>query len=199
MALKLVTPPASYPISLAEAKEHLRVQDDDDDDLISAMVEAATQSAEVFTGRAFIDQTWDYFLDALPTDGSVIQLPNPPLIEVAGLFYLDSADDELTFNEARYVVDDASAKARIALANGGAWPTAATRMNAIRIRFRAGYLNPVSPEEAMVPGPIKSAIKLTIGHLYANRESVVVGTTAVQLPFAAEWLLRQYRVHTGMA
>lgn len=197
MALKLITPPASYPVSLEEAKAHLNVNVDDHDSQIEIYRKAATEDAENFTGRAFIDQTWDYYLDAFPT--GEIKIPKPPMIGVLGVFYLDSAGAEQQFAESGYIVDATSELARITLVYGGTWPTAQAVANAVRIRFRAGYLSDDSPQVANVPFAVKAAILLTIGTLYANRETIVIGQTATLLPWASQQLLRPYRVYTAIA
>lgn len=197
MGLRIVTAPQSYPVTLAQAKAHLRVDFDDDNDLIELLIKAATEYAENFTGRSFIDQVWDYYLDEFP-DGD-LKIPNPPLIEVVGVFYRDSAGAEQQFASSGYIVDDAYADARIALAYGGAWPTIQEIANAIRIRFRSGYITDNSPAVANVPFQIKAAILMIVGTLYAHRETIVVGVVPMQLPWGAEQLLRQYRVHTAIA
>lgn len=197
MALKIITPPTSYPVSLAEAKAHLRFPDTDEDALIEIYRKAATEDAENFTGRAFIDQVWDYYIDAFPTTGA-IKIPKPPLIELIGVFNLDSAAAEQEFAASGYVLDSASELARLTLAYGGTWPTPLTVANAVRIRFRAGYLDDNSPQVANVPFAIKAAILLTIGTLFANRETLVTGTIATLLPWSAQQLLRPYRVHTAI-
>ena len=66
MAVKLITPPALEPISLQEAKAHLRVDFGDDDDYISALITAARDFAEGFTRRAFLTQSWLLALDHFP-------------------------------------------------------------------------------------------------------------------------------------
>ena len=196
----LVTPPAAYPVSIEETKAHLRVEFDDDDALIEAMLQAAIGYAESFTGRALIDQTWDLFLDAFPTDGSAIRIPRPPLIAVTAVYYRDSAGDEQEFDSSNYLTDTSpSDKSRLQLAYGKSWPSPQTRINAVRIRYRAGYLKPLSPAEADVPQAICAAIKIIAGNLYAHRESVVIGQSAYELPWSAMQLLRRYRVHTAMA
>ena len=196
MGLKLITPPADWPVSLVEAKAHLRVDFADDDALIEIFRKAATDEAEKFTGRALIEQTWDLYLDAFPA--AEIKIPRPPLIEVVGVFYGGAADEQ-TLPAAGYIVDDASEPARIALASNGSWPTLTTQANAVRVRFKAGYIDDSSPAAANVPYAIKAAILLTIGTLYANRETVIVGQTATLLPWSAEQLLRRYRVEKAMA
>jgi uncharacterized phiE125 gp8 family phage protein len=213
MATKLVTAPANAPVSLSEGKSHLRVDFTDDDVLIAAMIAASTADAEKFTGRALIDQTWDLFLDAFPCRRSsffydpqrmchphAIEIPFAPLIEIIGIFYLDADGNEHEIDAASYIVDPVSEPARVFPAS--AWPTvAANRPNTVRIRFRAGYLDDNSPPADNVPAPIRAAILLHLGDLYANRESMLVAERAdvVPLTWGAEALLRPYRVITSIA
>lgn len=200
MGVVLVTPPASYPVSVDEVKAHLRVDFTDDDAIIEAMLQAAIGYAETFTGRSLIDQEFDLFLDAFPTDDAAIRIPNPPLIGVTGVYYRDSNGDEQEFDSASYVFDTSpNEKARLQLAYGASWPTIQERINAVRIRYRAGYLKPLSPAEADVPQAISAAIKIIVGNLYEHRASVVVGQSVSEVPWSAMQLLRRYRVHTAMA
>lgn len=194
-AIKIVTAAAEDPISLEQAKLHLRVDDDDDDDLIEALISAATQYAEKFQGRALIEQTFDYYLDAFPI--GEIQIPRPPLIEVQGVFYLDSNGDEQEFTT--FEVDTATEPGRIYLTNSGSWPTPADQLNAVRVRFRAGYLDVSSPAVANVPFTTIAAIKMIIGTLYAQRESIAIGAQITSAPWGADQLLRQNKVDVGFA
>lgn len=197
MALKLITPPETYPITLAEAKAHVREVVDDFDAEITAFIKAATAHAEEFTGRAFIDQTWELTYDAFPTNE--LQIPKPPLIEIVSVTYDDAAGDAQVLDPSGYVVDDQSEPAWIIPADN-TWPTPFDGINAVRIRFRAGYLNTTdSPPTASVPFDITAAIKLYVGSLYAQREHIVIGQTAVVMPWACEQLLRFHQVRLGMA
>lgn len=197
MAIKLITPPATTPVSLTEAKAHLRVDFTDDDALITALIGAATSHAERFTGRAFIDQTWELTVDEFPDNE--IEIPNPPLIEVVSIKYDDGDGNEVPLDADEYVVDDQSEPGWVLPSSEGVWPSSFDGINAVRIRYRAGYLNSDSPQTENVPADIKAAIKLYIGTLYANREHIVIGQTAMQMPWACEALLRPYRVKLGMA
>lgn len=200
MALKLITPPVTYPVTLVEAKAHLNVDVDDDDALIEVYRKAASEDAENFTGRAFYSQVWDYYLDTFPASPiTEIRIPRSPLIEIEGVFY-GGAGNEAEWSEANYTADVASELARLALPFGGSWPTVNAAANAVRVRFRAGYVDDeVSPVSGAVPYAIKAAILLTIGTLYANRETIVIGQTATLMPWASQQLLRPYRVHVGFA
>lgn len=196
MALKLITPPASYPITLVEAKAHVREVVDDFNTEITSFIAAATAHAEAFLGRALIDQTLELTIDAFPTNE--IQIPRPPLIEIISVKYDDADGDEQTLATSGYVIDDQSEPAWLIPASN-IWPATFDGINAVRVRYRAGYLNTDSPATENVPADIKAAIKLYVGSLYANREHIVIGQTAVTMPWACETLLRPHRVQLGMA
>lgn len=212
MGLKLITPPADYPVTLEEAKAHLVVEHTEHDSLIEIYVAAATQNVDGptgFLGRALIEQTWDYYLDAFPGHRNhggcrhaafhTIEIPLPPLIEVVEFKYQDSAGNEQDVDPDLYVVDFASEPARIVLLRGSQWPMAREAANAIRIRFRAGYLTSDSPPADNTPFPIKAGILLHVGDLYRNRETNVIGARSEPMPWSAEQLLRPYRVALSLA
>lgn len=196
MAVKLITAAANYPVTVTEAKAHLRVDFTDDDALIGALLAAATAHAERFLGRALVDQIWELTLDEFPD--AELEIPLPPLIEVVSVKYDNAAGDEQTLDAADYVVDVQSEPGWIVPANNS-WPSIYDGINAVRIRFRAGYLNSDSPPTDNVPADIKAAILMYLGTLYANRETMVIGQTATQMPWASEQLLRPHRVNLGMA
>lgn len=204
MGLKLVTAPTDRPITLAQAKQQCRATEfTDDDDLIDLFVDAAVDFVDGpsgFLGRALIDQTWDYYLDAFPANAGPIEIPLPPLIEVVGLFYQDGDGNEQEWPAANYRVDASGEPGKISLGSGVSWPTPITEGDAVRIRFRSGYLDQSdSPAVDAVPGAIKAAILIHVADLYANRESSIVGQTVSKLHWSAENLLRRYRFYLGMA
>jgi uncharacterized phage protein (predicted DNA packaging) len=57
--------------------------------------------------------------------------------------------------------------------------------------------NPKLVEVSDFPASFKAALLLLIGHSYANREAVTVGTTAQQMPMAVESLLWSSRNWSG--
>lgn len=191
MALKLITAPATEPVTSAEAKAHLRVDTTADDTLIGTLITVARMHVENHLRRALITQTWELVLDAFPAR-NVIQLPMPPLASITSIKYTDEAAVEATFSSTAYAVDTDSTRGRVVLKSGESWPSvtlAAT--SGVRVRYVAGY-----GAAANVPQAIKQAILLLIGTLYENRESVLVaqGVTVMELPFGVNALLMPYRV-----
>jgi uncharacterized phiE125 gp8 family phage protein len=198
--IKLVSPPAAPTLTLAEAKAHLHVSHTDEDAIIAALTEAASRHCEQWTGRAFVDQTWDLYLDAFPTLGDMeIKIPLPPLIEIVQIAYDNSLGDEEFIPSGNYYVDAVSEFGWLFPQSNAEWPGTIDAVNTVRVRFRAGFMSTDSPAVIDVPEDIKAAVKLTLGDLFENRQRVLIDSTAVQLPWGAENLLRQYRVLLGMA
>lgn len=185
MPRALVTLPSAEPVTLSEAKAHLRVTASDEDSLISALTTAARDWAENFTQRAIMTQTWDYLIDAFADE---IELPLPPLQSVTYVKYLDADGVEQTLASTEYTVDTAADRGVVRLAYNKTWPVTRAQANAVTIRFVAGYsaTNPV-------PGAIKAACLLILGELYARRETAIVGAPITTVPLSAENLLWPYR------
>jgi uncharacterized phiE125 gp8 family phage protein len=201
MATRLITPPAAEPVTLAEAKEHLRVDFSQDDALISALIEASRIYCEQFTARVFITQTWELVIDKFPANE--IMIPFPPLQLVTSIKYDNGAGVEQVLGAAQYEVDDASQPGWVVPVTTG-WPASIWEgINSVRIRYVAGYAPGTdSPIDlaANVPQSIKSAILLHVAQLYEQREDIVVGTIVSRVPSGGiEHLLRQFRVALGMA
>ena len=200
MGVKLISPPATTVITLAQAKEHLHVDHSYDDALITDLIKSATRHCEVFLGRALIDQTWDLYLDSFPTLGDrEIKVPKPPLITVLRVAYDDTGGIESFVDPDDYYVDSVSEPGWVVPISGADWPDTLDAINAVRVRFRAGYLDTASPPANAVPDDIAMAVKLYLGSLYEHRESEIVGVMATAMPWSAEQLLRQHRIELSMA
>jgi len=187
--LATVTAPAEEPITLTEAKAHLRVYIDDDDTLITAQIAAARQWFEETTYRQLVTATYDLVLDDFPSGACSILVPRAPLQSVTSINYTDSAGDEQTMDSGDYVVSTSREPGEIRLGYSKTWPATRNEPDAVTVRFVAGY-----GDESTVPEAIKAAIKLVVGHLYEHREEVIVGETANLLPMGAKSIADMYRL-----
>lgn len=185
MPAKLITPPTLEPVTLQEAKDHLRVTTTDEDALISELITSARQQAETFLRRALLTQTWALYLDSFPDQ---IELPNSPVQSVTSIKYIDVDGVEQTLSTLQYDVHTQNEPALIVPAYGKTWPSIRSQLNAITVEFVAGW-----QIQQSVPGPIKSALLLIIGHLYENRENASP-LNMHQLPYGANALLFPYRI-----
>ena len=145
MGLKVVSPPAVEPVSLADAKAHLRLDSDADDAYVSALITAARERVELFLRRALITRAFEYTLDGFPESPaliyatSVIDLPRPPLQSVESIQYMDSAGNVQTLAPEDYVVDTSSSEiGRVALAWNRFWPITRSSINVRVRRTRVG-------------------------------------------------------------
>jgi uncharacterized phiE125 gp8 family phage protein len=197
-SVTVITPPASEPLTLQEAKDHLRLDGDDENPLVSAYLTAAREWAEEATRRQFVPATLRFALDEFPRchtkyrrhgqpefDRHAILLPSPPLVSVSSINYVDAAGVTQLLSPADYQVDAYSTPGRVAPAFAKSWPIARRQMNAVTITIVAGY--------AAVPERAKSLIRLLLSHQYENREPVVVGTIASELPMAVSSLVSLLR------
>lgn len=187
MTTRLITPPTTEPVTLAEAKLHCKVDDAADDALISALITAAREQCEHILGRAIVPQTWELTLDAFPVDGD-IELLHPPIIGITSIKYIDASTANETTLES-YSLDKDSEPGWLMPALGASWPATLAGANAVRIRYTAGYA-----DAASVPASIKAWLLLAIGVWHKNREAMADNTVA-QLPhdfFAG--LLDRYRI-----
>jgi uncharacterized phiE125 gp8 family phage protein len=203
MSLTLITPPAVEPISLTEAKAHLRVDHSDDDAMIQLYIQAArsyVDGEDGFLGRCLVTQTWELTIDAFPDNE--IKIPLPPLQSVVSVNYDDSAGNGQSVAASNYYVDVASEAGWVVPVSGFNWPTTLDGVNAVRVQFVAGYAPPSSsPIEltANVPAAIKAGMLLMIGAMFERREDADGALNPFVLPTAAHYLFRPFRVQLGMA
>ncbi len=187
-ALTEVTAPAKEPLTGDEAKLHLRVEHDEHDGLIALKIVAARREAETFMGRSLITQTWDMDLDRFPA--WAIEVPRPRLLSVESIKHVDTDGVLRTLDASGYRVDAKREPGRITPAYGEIWPATRAVMNAVTVRFKAGY----GDEAETVPADIRQALLLIVGRHYAHREDVRDGMPASELPLGAQHLLRPYMI-----
>ncbi|PWL16384.1 hypothetical protein DKP76_17865 [Falsochrobactrum shanghaiense] len=160
--------PASMPVTLAEAKAHLRVDHDDQDDLITAQIKAATAYLDGYAGilgRALVTQTWrqDFvgFADHLA-------LPISPVIAIVSISYFDVGNVQQTLDAGVYDLFADTRGAYLTLRPGQSWPATFRRADAVSITFIAGF-----GAAADVPEPIRQAILLIVQRLFDGADTEI--------------------------
>ena len=202
------------PVSLDDAKLHLRVDGTADDDLISSMITSARTSCERRMQRSILPQSWmltqssfrhpwaDHRAHALHGLGFAsgwyqarwhaapdsILLPHPPIRAVTSVTYLDETVQRVTLDPSAYrlaVIGEMLAMLRPV---GAPWPCTAREPDAVVVTYDAGWEDP-----EQIPSPIISWIKLRLGALYENREEYAAGQPVPELGFA-DGLLDPYSI-----
>jgi uncharacterized phiE125 gp8 family phage protein len=182
MSLQLTTPPAIEPVTLAEAKAHLKLDTADEDALLTTLITAARARAEWHTGRAFITQAWTLRLDAWPYDG-IAEIPLPPLASVIEVAVITDDGIRTVLDRAVYYVDKASGPGRLVLADTP--PPRLRRKDCVEIAFTAGY----GSATTSVPEAIREAILEIVADLHTHR-----GDEYGAVGLAGQALLAPYRV-----
>lgn len=188
--LTLVTGPNVPVVSLAEAKQQLRLDAEDEDDLIEAYAWAVNDLLDARwgeLGRALTTQTWRLTMNGFPTDRIV--LPFPPVQSVASITYYDLDNASQTAATSLYRLTATDEEAWVDLTNGSSWPSTYDRADAVSVTFVAGYGDAVKD----IPEGIRMAAKLMLSHFYENRVSVTERQMH-DLPQGVAHILRKYRV-----
>lgn len=182
--------PLVAPVSLTEAKAHLRVDHDTEDDLITSLVDVALAGIEGPNGigLALVTQTWRMRFDGgFPIP---IVLPLGPVQSVASITYVDTDGDTQTLAADQYVLSEDRSPAVIDRAYAVSWPAVRRQLSAVTVTFVAGFGD--TPSD--VPADLRHAMLLMVGHLYHQREAVIAGPFASELPMGVSAILERHRV-----
>ena len=157
--------PTESPVSLAQAKTHLRVDAADDDTLILGLIDAAVAELDGYggqLGRALVTQTW-----AQAFDGFAPRLRLPlAAASVSSVTYLNASDAAQTLPADQYALERDHLGSYLTPAPGVAWPSA----RRVTVTFVCGSA------PAGIDARFKAMILLRISDLYHNREA----TTSAQ-------------------
>jgi len=189
------TSPAVEPVTVAEAKAHLRVDVSDDDTYIGTLVTAAREWCEQYLDRTLVNTQWVMRFDSFPPDGTQdIELPRPPM-SLAGtttavsLTFTSETGGTQAYSTASFRVDRNATPGAVKTLYGQTWPPHLMDDNAVSVTWWAGY----GSAGSSVPAAVRHAILMLVGHWYENRSTVLVGSISKQMEFAVESLLSSQR------
>ena len=188
MALICLEQPVVEPVTVAEAKLHCRIDVDEDDALVAALISTAREHLERISRPrvAMSAQRWLTVLDAWPASAR-IELRPYPLISVIEVRYTDADGVEVTVAPEGYAVDTYSEPGRLEVLDG--WPGGTlAALNGLQIEYTAGY------DRATLPMALRQATLLLVAHWYEHRElAMTSGAVPKELPFAVAALVAPWR------
>jgi uncharacterized phiE125 gp8 family phage protein len=187
MAATLLAGPALEPISLADAKAHLKIDHAADDDLLQAAIVSARFHVEAATRRALIAQQWRIHLDAWPRS-RIVRLSVAPLLSVDAVTVTDANGEATVLDPADYEADVASVPARLVLVAGA--PAPGRSANGIAIDVTAGY----GATSVEVPAALRQAVLMLVAHWYEHRGAVGHDLAVLVAPLGFETLVAPYRI-----
>ncbi|MFM9270945.1 head-tail connector protein [Halomonas elongata] len=182
-------------ITLAEAKLHLRLitsLDEADsytaeDGLIEALINAAYRHAEVRTRQVFQQGARTLVLDGFPAGEQPIALPWTPVESVDSVDYIDPSGTSQSLDANALRLDTRPLYPTLAPQWGSEWPATIDEPESVTLTATVG--------PGATPPDVRAALLLLIGHLYENREAVVLGTIATDVPLGVEMLLAPHIIH----
>jgi uncharacterized phiE125 gp8 family phage protein len=193
LAVATASGTSDRPVSVSDAKEHLRIVDfTGDDDYIGALIDAATTWCEDYCDRTFADKQYTVAFDDF--FGTRIELPRPPVRlnavssgATVTISYVDTGGttQTLTWSQTgtqQFRLDRDHVPGLVYPKYLEVWPSVRLDDKSVQITYLAGYGGAAS-----VPTPAKHAIKMLVGHWYANREAV--GGVGQDVPMGVAALL----------
>lgn len=203
--LTTVTQAQQHAITYSEASEYLRLDDQQDVDLIRALIRSATNYVETYTGRSLIHRTLKYSIDyineidlplheGMRTGADIavrqrhLELPKPPVASVSSVITFDDSDNASTFASSKYYVDNQREPARVILRTGETFPTALRVGNAVEVTYVSGY----GSAGSSVPEAMRLAMLQFVTFNYEHRGDTEGKTP--ELPKNIYYLLQPFRV-----
>jgi len=189
------TAPAVEPVTLAEAKSHLRVDTIDDDAYIVNLIRAAREWCEQYLDRTLVNTQWVMRFDRFPPDSTAdIELPRPPVVAsgtatAVTVAYTLEDGTTATYATNLFRVDRASTPGAVKTVYAATWPPHRQDDNSVSITWWGGY----GPSGSDVPAAIRHAMLMLVAFWYDNRSTVLVGSTSKQLEFAVDSLLSAHK------
>lgn len=189
-------PPSVEPVTLAEAKAHLRVDASDDDAYILGLITTAREWCEEYLDRTLVSTQWVMRLDKFPDDGTMdVELPRPPIVSsgtatAVSVTYTAENGGTQSWSSASYRVDRASTPGVVRTLYGQTWPPHLQDDNAVTVTWWGGY----GPSGSSVPAAIRHAILMLVGHWYdGSRSGVLNGSISKEIEFGVKSLLDSQR------
>lgn len=187
MSLVKTSGPALEPVSLAEAKAHLRIDGTAEDAVIQSLIVTSRLHIEAALGLALITQSWSYFLDRWPKSGRLV-LPLRPVAAISHVRVWDESGGSEALDPAAFLLDGHGMPARLVALPSVSDLHSKRALNGIEIGFTAGF----GATAADVPATIRHALLLLIAHWFENREPVQIGGGVNAVPGMVNDLLAPY-------
>jgi len=181
---KLITSGVTSGVTLAEAKGWLKVESDDEDTLIQALIDTAFMQVSQYTGRTFQAGAWETEFDYFPSKLKLDVMP----IDITSIVvsYSDENDVDQVLDASEYFVRDPGPDDFATIDFNGTMPNLYNKENAVVVAYDAGYDS--------LPAPVKTAILMQVATMFENRQTEIIGASTTEITNGARSLLFPYKM-----
>jgi len=184
----LLSGPVLEPVTLAQAKQFIRVSDNAEDSFITTLITAARLHVEGTTGRALIAQSWRVICDAWPRD-RLVSLPVSPMISLTAITAYDENGAPATLALAQFQPETSTSPARIFLPSPVSGAPVLREHSGIEIDYVAGYGSAASD----VPADLTQAVLSLVGYWFENRDAVVIAGSGSVVPSGFDKMISRFK------
>jgi len=192
--VNITTAPVGKVINTADLQKHCEIAtaDSSHDDYLDLLLVAAVELFEEMTGCHLLSRTADYYIDKLPrADTDSIYFPHYPVTSIGDLQYKTSEGTQ-TYTTGNLVRSTTRKPASLAPVEGASWPDPLDEPDSVIIKdVVTGY------GADSIPTSLKQSLLLLVGFWFENRQSVITGSIASELPFATKIIWETYRLRCG--
>lgn len=185
MTYATIAPPAAEPLTLGEAKAHLRLDGTEEDALILSLIHTAREHLERETGLCLIERTMRLYRDSWPP-GGVLDLGHGPVKAVTAVTVYDDAGDPAAVSLEGHRLDGEARPARLRLKER---PAPGAALNGIEVDFVAGF----GESGEAVPETLKRALLAHVALMFAFRGAVAAENQPAAVPEGYERLVAPWR------
>jgi uncharacterized phiE125 gp8 family phage protein len=182
----LSTAATSTPVSYEEVVNHLRVDADDEEELIRGLIDAATAYFDGYygvLGRALVTQTWVQKYDGWD---ATLHLPVFPVASISSVTYLNTSGGSSTVTSTDYQLLTDECGDYVAFDQAFTYPSLSVETGPhVTVTYVAGTA------VTSVPAAIKHAMHMLIAHWFEHRETI--GEVGGEIKFATSTLIAPFR------
>ena len=184
MTYAVITPPPAEALTLADIKAHIRIDQDDEDDLLQGLIIVAREHLERTTGLVLISRQLRLYLDRWPRAGAV-EISRGPVQAVSEVRIYDDQGVETIVDLSDHVVDGSARPVRLWLRNR---PSPGQAINGIEIDFTAGF----GEASTDVPDTLKRAMMIHIAQMYEFRGAIPLSQQPAAVPEGYDRLIAPF-------
>jgi uncharacterized phiE125 gp8 family phage protein len=184
MTYATITPPTAEALTLADVKAHLRIDFNDDDNVLSGLIRTAREHLERASGLALITRSLRFYLDRWPEDG-IVEITRGPVQAISEIHVFDAEGVEKTVSLDGHVLDGNARPARLFLRDR---PNPGEPLNGIEIDFTAGF----GDTGADVPDTLKRAMLTHVAQMYEFRGAVSPADQPTVIPEGYDRLIAPF-------